>query len=425
MYSITTGDILHVYGPFGAGTDYTVRLTVRVRDDVDGSVLQEALTKTQSRYPYFSVRMLRGEDEFYYEDNPSPVVLHHTDERISLNSEGSNYHVWSVCYNGDRIHLDFYHGIADGTGMYMVLSTLLYYYCNKRYGLSDHSGIRTLEDPIRPEETTDPYDLLPKLDLSALKIPEMPPVFTLIEDGGLTPSGSTLVWDIEVPEGDFVRFSSANDASPGTMVSILLARAIDAVFPDRIKALMNGYVINGRPMLGANQSHHNCVTTVMFPYTDRVKALPFDRQCTVHRGTTFIQSDELHVRKSMTVSANRFRMIGQTPGIEAKEQAFGQIIKGATRRFTHIVSYVGKWKYESLSPYILEFRTHVPGANGLLAEISAVNGKILISIHQKFTEDIVIKEFLHQLDENGIMHSIVWSGVNDNAHFQEPAKDAE
>ena len=425
MHSITTGDMLHVYGPLGAGTDYTVRLTVRVKDDVDGSALQEALTKTQSRYPYFSVRLLRDENEFYYEDNPSPVVLHHTDEQISLNSEESNYHVWSVCYNEDRIHLDFFHGIADGTGMYMVLSTLLYYYCSKRYGLSDHSGIRTLEDPILPEETIDPYDLLPQIDISALKIPEMPPVFTLMEDGGMTPSGSILVWDIEVSESDFVRFSSANDASPGTMVSILLARAIDAVFPDRTKVLMNGYVINGRPMLGANQSHHNCVTTVTFPFTDRVKAMPFDRQCTVHRGTTFIQSDELHVRKIMTLSANRFRMIGQMPGIEGKKQAFGQMIKGATRRYTHIVSYVGKWKYEQLSPYILEFWTHVPGANGLLAEIAAVNGKIFISIHQRFKEDIVIKEFVRQLDENGIAHSIVWSGVNDTPHFPEPAKDTE
>ena len=30
-----------------------------------------------------------------------------------------------------------------------------------------------------------------------------------------------------------MRFTSANDASPGTMISLLLARAIDSVFPDR------------------------------------------------------------------------------------------------------------------------------------------------------------------------------------------------
>ena len=424
MHSITTGDILHVVGTFGAKTDYTVRLSIRMADEVDGSMLQEAVTKTQRRYPYFSLRMRKGENEYYYEDNPSPIVLHHTDDRISLNTEESNYHVWSVCYNEDRIHLDFYHGIADGTGMYMVLSTLLYYYCSERYGLDDHNGIRTLEDPICPEETIDPYDLLPDIDLSALKIPEMPPVFTLIEDGGMTPSDDTIVWDIEVSEGDFVRFSSANDASPGTMVSILLARAIDAVFPERSKVLMNGYVINGRPMLGALQSHHNCVTTVTFPYTDRVKAMPFDRQCTVHRGTTFIQSDAERVQKAMTASASRFRMIDQTvPALEGKKQAFGQMIKGATRRYTHIVSYVGKWKYEPLSPYIREFWTHVPGANGLLAELAAVNGKIFISLHQRFIEDVVVKEFIRQLDENGISHSIVQSGVNNTARFPEPEED--
>ena len=76
------------------------------------------------------------------------LVLFHTSESVTLNSFESNYHIWAVCYQDDRIHLDISHGITDGTGMYTVLATLLYYYCVERYGLTDHTGIRTLEDPI-------------------------------------------------------------------------------------------------------------------------------------------------------------------------------------------------------------------------------------------------------------------------------------
>ena len=47
--------------------------------------------------------------------------------------------------------------------MYMVLATLLYYYCEKRYGVTDHTGICTLDDPILPQETIDPMEHLPEL----------------------------------------------------------------------------------------------------------------------------------------------------------------------------------------------------------------------------------------------------------------------
>ena len=101
-------------------------------DPVDAEILADALIKTQQRYPYLSLRIRKNEDIFFCEHNPDPVVLFHTDKRISLNCPDANYHVWAVCYWGDMIHLDISHGTADGTGMYMVLATLLFYYCAGR-----------------------------------------------------------------------------------------------------------------------------------------------------------------------------------------------------------------------------------------------------------------------------------------------------
>ena len=44
-----------------------------------------------------------------------------------------------------------------------------------------------------------------------------------------------------------------NDASPGTMISILFARAIDALYPEREKIIMSRYSVNARPMLHAEK----------------------------------------------------------------------------------------------------------------------------------------------------------------------------
>ena len=199
MRTITTGDMMHVHGGFGAGVDYTVRLTVRLTDPIDAEILQTALSKTQRRFPYLCVRMKKGEGAFYYVDNPLPVVILHSDERVNLGTDELNGHLWAVSYNEDRLHLDCYHGITDGTGMYRVLATLLYYYCAERYGVTETEGIDLETDTIPAAETTDPQDLLPAIDLLAVPPAQFAPAFTLETDGGLTPSEPT-IWDVEVPE---------------------------------------------------------------------------------------------------------------------------------------------------------------------------------------------------------------------------------
>lgn len=66
--------MLHLYGRIGQKADYAVRLSMRMTEEVDWEILAHALAKTQQRYPYYLVRMRKNEHEFYYEENPRPVV---------------------------------------------------------------------------------------------------------------------------------------------------------------------------------------------------------------------------------------------------------------------------------------------------------------------------------------------------------------
>ena len=296
---------MHVHGGFGAQADYTARISVKLDSPVDETILRRALAKAQKRYPYLNVHLKKGEGAFYYVKSPGPVALLHTDDRITLNSDETNGTVWAVCWNEDRIHLDTYHGVTDGTGMYRVLATLLYYYCNERYGVTEQEGIGLAEDKIPPEELADPQDTIRPF---ACDIPTavFVPAFTLETDGGLTPSEPT-IWDVEIPEDAFIRFTSENDASPGTMVSLIMARAIDSLYPDRSKEIVSAYVINARPMLDAGKTYHNCLSMAIFNYDERVKGMPLTRQCTVYRGKTFAQSYGEAVRNSVARSAEGIR----------------------------------------------------------------------------------------------------------------------
>lgn len=420
MKEITTGDMMHVYGCFGAGVDYTVRLTARLTENIDPAALRRAVDMTALRYPHFCVR-LRGDERAYrYEDNPLPVVLLLTDEKICLNSEASNYHVWCVCCAEDRLHLDFFHGITDGTGMYAVLSTLLYCYGRERCGLTEPGNIPTAAAPAAEAELNDPQDALSRTETAPAPAAPMEKAFCFETDGGLTPSEATL-WDIRIPERAFIPFSSANDASPGTMVSLLLARAVARLYPHREKEIVSAYVINARPMLGAADTCHNCLSMALFPYSERISAMPFDRQCTAYRGMTFIQSDEERVRAAVAGNARAIRHAAEAAKTLAeKKEIFGRMFNGGEGLITFLVSYVGRWRYGAVASMLREIWVHPPNTFSLMAEIGAAGGNLCLTLQQRFREDTVRETFLRQLGEYGIPYLVIRRTPCDNAAFPEP-----
>ena len=96
------------------------------------------------------------------------------------------------------------------------------------------------------------------------------------------------------------------------------------------------------------------------------------------------------------------------------------MLEGGKNFFTYSVSYVGQWKHKETGAHIREFWTHVPGQNGLLAEIAAINGNIFLSVHLDYEEDDVYKEFLNELEEIGVPFTEKQVMYNDVAGFNEP-----
>ncbi len=419
MIPVTVGDMMHVHGSFGAGVNYTVRLSVRLSDPVVPELLRKALEKTQQRFPFLCVRLRKGEDAFYYEPNPLPVALIAGDAPISLNAEETNFHAWAVCWREDFVHLDFYHGLSDGTGIYRVLSALLRSYYALKGELTDEP---LPEGNIPPEWTADPQDTLPPPDPAEEPASGLSPAFTPETDGGLTPSEPT-VWDIEIPENELMQAVAVNDATPGTLVSLLLARALDALYPRREKEIVSAYVINARPMLHAEQTFHNCLSMAVFPYSEAVRAMPIQLQGTAYRGMTFVQSEESHVFASMAGNAEAIRTAAlSAPSTEDKKRIFKDAFLGGEGRITFLVSYVGKWKDMELGERIREFWTHAPNTFALIAELAAAGGKVFISLQQRFAEDSVREAFLAELEEHRIPYTVCRRMKLDVPAFPEPVE---
>ncbi|HBI51938.1 MAG TPA: hypothetical protein DDX72_04060 [Ruminococcaceae bacterium] len=401
-YFVTSGDAMMLYATLG--NSYTVRLRLRLDSPVDKDAMRKAIDKTSARYPYLCVTLRKNDSEIYYEQNDKPVALINSLERITLNSPETNDHIWAVCYEDCDFCLDFYHGISDGTGINYLLATLLYYYFSELYGSIDSRGIRTLEDPIRKEEIIDPLDEMPVIDLKSLPAQPSVSAVNMMKSCCLNPAeGKGLHLKIKIPEQSFIPFTKAHDASPGVMVSVFIARAVEKICKGHTEPLIGRYIVNARPMLGKPDTYHNCLSSVTLHYDERVRKMPLETQCTVYRGKVFVQSDEDRVRRSMGISGSVGKMINGLPTLEDKIRTSMKLSEDLYNSSTYFVSYVGKWKFPQLGEHIKEFWTVTPARSFPVAEIAAVNGTIFVSMLQPFSEHILYDAFIEELKTNSVV----------------------
>ena len=154
----------------------------------------------------------------------------------------------------DNLYIDFFHGRSGGTGAYSLIVTLLYYYFDEGH----IPGIKTLNSPVSETETHDPVDDLPPVDLGKLNLPASPKALNVMEASGLKrASGKRLILKLIIPEESFLQFTKLNDGTPGVLISVLMARAMERIHPHHDEPLISSYIVNARPSWAANDSFHN------------------------------------------------------------------------------------------------------------------------------------------------------------------------
>lgn len=397
-----------------AADPHTFRLTFKLKDMIDGKLLRMAVDKTMARYPYFQVRLMAdGEDDLCFEYNPAPVPVLNTDERTILGGEQTSGHLLSVCYRHNRLHIDAYHGMTDGGGIYPLVKTLLYYYCSFYYGAAfSREGIRLSGDPVPQTEWDDPARIPLGTERQGLVDKWDRPALQLLDAGIAHPVPDSVVYNMRIPEKDFMRFNFSNDGSPAVIVALLLARAIDALHPNVKEPPVIAMCVNQRRALDAPLAHQSLVGDVRLPYTERLKALPFTTQATCFRGMVTLQSDQEMVLDEIRDYQTLMAHLEGLDGHRARQECCVHRMESLSRCLTATVSYVGKYSMGDAEFYIQDYNaltstalpsTHVP----LTVELSAFNGYFFLNFMQFFHEDAYFSVFVRQLRENNIDYDVL------------------
>ena len=226
---------------------WTVRMTLKMRDLVDGDLLRQAVESTRQRYPYYQVKLgirkdTEGTEYFVYEDNSEPWVVNEGEEPVRLIGPESNNHLLAFCYWDKYIALDFFHCLTDGTGAYNILRTLLYEYSRRRYDATlsreritlpkgvhveriltpegmNMANIRVAGDTISPKEWEDPAAQAKPDHLDPLPLPKRPRCINLSTQAKTTVNEAVETINILVEEQEMMKYVSSGDTSPATLVS--------------------------------------------------------------------------------------------------------------------------------------------------------------------------------------------------------------
>lgn len=130
------------------------RVSATLTEPVDPALLRRAQERMVRRFPSFYVRLCRGLFWYYLEetghaatvepDGPSPCMPLRRREDGGL--------CLRVRYYGNRIAVEFYHILTDGTGGLCFLKTLVAEYLALRYGADIPRGGDILDCDAPPEE---------------------------------------------------------------------------------------------------------------------------------------------------------------------------------------------------------------------------------------------------------------------------------
>jgi len=136
------------------------RFSCKIVDPVDKSVLQKALDITIEAFPLYKSIIKSGLFWYYFEKSHiKPLVTEENSPPCSpLFDRNSKGLLFKVMYYKNRISLEVYHALSDGTGALQFLRTLVFHYITLKYSDAFLNRVPVLDyDASRTQKMDDSF----------------------------------------------------------------------------------------------------------------------------------------------------------------------------------------------------------------------------------------------------------------------------
>ena len=376
---------------------YEIRLTERV----DHGDLNHALREAIERYPYLKVRYVERRGDFYAVKNDLPLEAVETEEPLPLGGRESNYHLIGVTHSDNRICVAFHHGLADGRGIKGFAETLIYEYCRRHYGsAAEAPGVRVSGQAAVPSEWAEPCGGKYSVDRQALNRVEglARKGFALPETEG--EKAAHRRYELRFSQDDFMALCHRYGASPVIMLSIMMSRAIRAIYPEAGAAINSNFPVDAREALGVGETYKNCVKSISLPFGEKEQGMSTEALSKHYRELLEAQRSPERCKDEFNKIIMLLDALKLLPSFESKR---------AIMRFlddlkldTYTISYVGRFNLGENERYVDCVHLYSNCSAGLVMNMTCASGRFAIDFVQDFEGERYLKGLLEQFQGEGI-----------------------
>ena len=137
------------------------RQSVTLHEDVDIVVLQDALEVVVKRFPSIAARLRKGAFWYYLQQVASAPQIkeEHSYPLVYMNNKEMRQCAFRVIVYQNRIAVEFFHALTDGTGALIFLKNLVAEYLEQKHGIAIpyENGILDRTAPPGEEELEDSF----------------------------------------------------------------------------------------------------------------------------------------------------------------------------------------------------------------------------------------------------------------------------
>lgn len=207
------------------------RVSVVMREEVDPKTLQLAVNIIYERFSMFFLRLRRGVFWNYFDTNYSHfrVEAEGASPCSSIFANENNGHIIKVLYHKNRISVETFHAVTDGTGVLEFMKSLVYYYlCIKHGQIDAQNKVMLFNDISKIDEDSFSEHFGKTCQMKREKTPKSPQAFRISGKKFRRGGHSVVTGIVSVEE-----LKTACKQYSCTITALLIATAIFAIYEQK------------------------------------------------------------------------------------------------------------------------------------------------------------------------------------------------
>ena len=388
---------------------HTVRIHVRMKDEVDIAVLDKAVNTAMMRYPYFAVRVaLDDEGGYVLHPNDKKIVVMGTAKKLPrLGSRAVNGHLIYADCEGKDIYLNISHTMCGGKGFQPWVMTTIWEYVKEKYNvLPDAPEIWKPDSEVLPGETAEPtMEMLSEEEPIIKRKIKKSPILALDYLNGLInpfkrkPNYRVFVID----QADFIKVAKQNDSSVITFFFITFARALNRFFSKKFKTIVGEGAHNPRESMGIPDTHCDFLSHIYVNFERDLLEGDLEMLGTMARGQIILQTDPSVSHAEIRKLFNLYEAVDKEQGIKNKRKYMAKHSLSTGDDAQHgsfILNYTGWMDWGEVAEYIDWYAYVIEGH--CTVEVTALGDKIVFGLMQLVDTNKYALAFQEELNKLGV-----------------------